>query len=161
MKRIVASVAIALAFLAIPAVGAVPVKADTSTSNNCVNGGPGTYTCTIHMSQAIDMGPGCGTADLVIDASGVFHETINQNGSWFTGTLQGPATGYDGGGNVMLTGHAQSWFGDENNLQNEVQHFTTNISGKLMDGTPVGAHLNGQFTVNANGQLTASHLNVS
>lgn len=158
MKRIVFGCVIALTFLAVPTVGGTPARADAGSSN-CTQGGQGAYTCTMHVSQVMDLGPGCGLADTVLQLEGVMHETINQNGDWFTGTFQGPAVGYDANGNVAANAHAETWFGEEDNLQNSVQHFVTNISGKLIDGTPIGGHANGDFTVNANGQVTAQHVN--
>lgn len=160
MRRLVMACAIVLALFAVPSIGMRTAHADTSTSANCVNGGPGTYTCTMHGSQPLDFGPACGFADVQFFGSGVLHLTINKAGdSWITGTLQGPVVGLDTLGNTVMTGHAQAWFGSENNQQSNVQHFTTNVSGKLSDGTNVGAHINGDVTMNANGTITASHMN--
>jgi len=55
------------------------------------------------------------------------------------------------------TGHFTTWFGDENNKQNEVEHSTFNVHhGVGSDGSILRAHDNAQATMNANGVITVS-----
>jgi hypothetical protein len=134
-----------------------------AAADNCAQGSPGgTYTCTLHGPMPTDLGPGCGQADAVINGNGVFHLTINKAGdAWATGTVQGDFTTYDASNNVTGTGHAQSWFGEEDNKQNGVQHFTANGYANMLDGTRIGFHAAGQFTINANGVLTVSNVTMT
>jgi hypothetical protein len=58
----------------------------------------------------------------------VFHGTINKTGSWFTGTTTGKIQFVpDNPASPTYTGHFQFWFGDENNLRNDVEHDTSNF----------------------------------
>jgi hypothetical protein len=111
-----------------------------------------TTTQTVHLDGVpIDVGPAaCIPGDLVISGNGVLHTTVNDAGdSWTTGTLEGsvsstdPSSGY--------TGHAAAWFGVEDNNRNLVNHFIANSVGTLGDGTPLTIHVEGQFTINAQG----------
>lgn len=111
--------------------------------------------------------------------NGVFHITINATGFWVTGTNEGTflfqpisnavVIGPDGkpvldsngnfvldpptpqviAGAVTIAGHFAAWFGDENNLNNGVQHFTTNILGTDSTGQPFSAHIVGHFSTSA------------
>ena len=144
MKKLLIACSVVLALLALPAAGLRDASADTTTT-------------TVHGPQPIDVGPGCGLADVLLLGTRVFHETTNSNGDWVTSTEQGPILGFDANGNVVFTGHGETWFGSEDNLQNNVQHFVANVSGKLSDGTNLEAHVSGDVTTNANGQVTASH----
>ena len=123
-----------------------------------------TTTQTIHLTGVpIDVGPaGCLPGDLVVSGNGVLHMTVNNAGdSWITGTVEGPATIVDGGGNTLFTGHAAAWFGSEDNAQNNVQHFTANAVGTLANGTSLRIHQEGQFAVNARGLPTVTRVNVT
>ena len=94
----------------------------------------------------------------------VFHGTINKTGSWFTGTLTGSIQFVpDNPASPTYTGHFQAWFGDENNLQNEVSHSTSNFRVTGSDGSTLSMHDNMQATMNANGVITVSfdHSNMS
>ena len=113
-----------------------------------------TTTETIHINGVpIDVGPaGCVPGDLVISGNGVEHMTVNNAGDfWVTGTVEGAATVTGPSGATLFSGHAAAWFGIEDNNQNGVQHFIANANGTLADGTTVGIHQEGQFTVNAQG----------
>lgn len=137
---------------ALAAVLLLPVAAEATT------------TQTIHLTGApIDVGPaGCVPGDLVISGNGVLHMTVNNAGdSWTTGTVEGSATVTDGSGVTLFSGHATAWFGSEDNAQNNVQHFTANADGRLSNGTALHIHQEGQFTVNAQGVPTATHVTTS
>jgi hypothetical protein len=87
----------------------------------------------------------------------VFHGTINKNGSWFTGTVTGRFTFVPRNpAAVTYTGHFTSWFGDENNLRNDVEHSTLNIHATGSDGSRLRFHENAQAAMNANGVITVS-----
>ncbi len=150
-----------LVVLAVSAAVALALGATSgrAAASNCTQPNPGgTFTCTIHGPMPVDFGPGCGQADAVINGNGVFHLTINAAGdAWATGTVQGAFTTYDASNNVTGTGHAQTWFGDENNNQNGVEHFTANGYANMLDGTRIAFHAAGQFTINANGVVTGNN----
>ena len=111
--------------------------------------------------QPIDVGPaGCVPGDLVIAGNGVLHQTINNAGdSWVTGTVEGSVTATDPSSG--FTGHAAAWFGVEQNNQNFVTHFIANSVGTLGNGSPLGIHQEGQFTVNAQGMPVVTRVTVT
>jgi len=131
------------ALLTVPAAAAVallPAAAAQATTST-----------TVHLNgQSIDVGPAvCVPGDIVITGNGVLHTTVNNAGdSWTTGTLTGSAVTT---GTPAATGRATAWFGDENNNQNDVEHFTANAQLTLPDGSTVRIHQEGRFTLNANG----------
>ena len=87
----------------------------------------------------------------------VFHGTINKTGSWFTGTMTGSARFVpDDPASPTYTGHFQFWFGDENNLRNDVEHDTSNFRVTGSDGSIIAGHENAQAAMNANGVITVS-----
>lgn len=87
----------------------------------------------------------------------VFHGTINKTGSWFTGTITGTIQFVpDNPASPTYTGHFTTWFGDENNLQNDVEHSTFNAHVTGSDGSTITIHDNAQATMNANGVITVS-----
>jgi hypothetical protein len=132
-------------------------------ADNCTKGSvSGTQTCTTHGPQSLELGPGCGQADAFINGNGVFHITVNKAGdSWVTGTVEGDFVVVDVLGNTVGTGHAQSWFGSEDNNQAAVNHFTSNGFANMLDGTRLGFHAAGQFTMNANGVVTVNNSTMS
>jgi hypothetical protein len=156
MRRFIPVLLAVAAGLAALAFGATSGRA---AADNCTKGSvSGTQTCTVHGPQSMELGPGCGQADAFLNGNGVFHVTINKAGdSWATGTVQGDFVTVDAFGNTTGTGHAQSWFGDENNNKNGVEHFTSNGYANMLDGTRIGFHAAGQFTMNANGVVTVNN----
>ena len=87
----------------------------------------------------------------------VFHGTINKTGSWFTGTVEGQFTFVPTDpAAIAYTGHFATWFGDENNLRNSVEHSTFNVHGVGTDGSRLTFHDNAQAVVNANGVVTVN-----
>jgi hypothetical protein len=89
--------------------------------------------------------------------TGVLHGTINPNGSWFTGTFEGPVVGPTSG----FSGHGATWFGDENNLrpQLDIMPATGNITGSLPGGPNLEAHFNVQLVFNTTGNMHMDHYN--
>jgi hypothetical protein len=57
---------------------------------------------------------------------------------------------------VTFTGHFATWFGDENNQHNDVEHFTFNVHATGSDGSRLAFHENAQAAMNANGVITVS-----
>ena len=97
------------------------------------------------------------TETLTTTSNSVFHGTINKNGSWFTGTAEGTFTFVpDNPAAVTYTGHFTTWFGDENNRQNGVEHSTFNVHATGSDGSRLTFHENAQAAMNANGVITVS-----
>jgi hypothetical protein len=157
MRRLIPLLAVLTAAVATVAL-ALGVASGRAAADNCSQGSQtGTFTCTMHGPQSEELGPGCGQADAFINGNGVFHITVNKAGdSWVTGTVQGDFVTVDGFGDTTGTGHAQQWFGGADNNQNGVQHFTGNGYANMLDGTRIGFHVEGQFTMNANGVVTVS-----
>jgi hypothetical protein len=122
--------------------------------------GATTFTQTDHNAtdSFVDVVPCTGApATVNLTYNDVFHGTINKTGSWFTGTMTGDvvATTLDANP-ITYTGHFTTWFGDENNLKNDVEHSTFNIHLTGSDGSTLSAHENAQAAMNANGTITVS-----
>jgi len=85
--------------------------------------------------------------------SGVFHGTKLPNGtSWFTGTLHGTASFVPKDPTQpSYAGRFTTWFGDENNLQNEVEHETFHANLRGTDGSVVMAHETAHMGTSASG----------
>lgn len=106
----------------------------------------------------------------------VMHSTFNKTGAWFTTTYTGDAAVYplvlvgglpvqdpntgndlvDTSGVPSATGHLTTWFGDENNNQNGVEHATVTFQGTDSSGNAVSLSGHFQLATNANGQPTAT-----
>lgn len=96
-------------------------------------------------------------ATITITYNDIFHGTINKTGSWFTGTMSGTVAATTLGLNpITYTGHFTTWFGDENNLKNDVEHSTFNVHLTGSDGSTIAFHDNAQAAMNANGTITVS-----
>jgi hypothetical protein len=130
-------------------------------------GGNGAQTFTQIDKNVVEVDPPgtgngnpCSGADgtLTLVYNDIFHGTINTNGSWFTGTLTGRFSFVPvDPSQPSYTGHFTSWFGDENNKQNGVEHSTMNIHHAIgSDGSTLTFHENMQATMNANGVITVS-----
>ena len=125
-------------------------------------GGSGATTFTDNQHGVIDVSPGfnactgdLGTVSTI--SNQIFHGTINKTGSWFTGTDEGQFTFTpDDPSKPSYTGHFTTWFGDESNLQNGVEHSTFNVNATGSDGSHLQFHDNAQAAVNANGTVTVS-----
>jgi hypothetical protein len=101
------------------------------------------------------------------------HDTENSTGFWFTSTVTAQVDLFEGTiideeddvapvGDALYTGHLTTWFGEEDNNQNGVTHSTVNFQGtSLSDGSHLRIHGNFDFTMNANGDITANPINVS
>jgi hypothetical protein len=95
------------------------------------------------------------------DGNGIQHSTVNKAGDfWFTTTYTGDAAMYpivfqspgvpqvDANGNDVVdmsqppvaTGHLTTWFGQEDNKQNGVNHATLSFEGTLASGQSVSLH---------------------
>jgi hypothetical protein len=138
------------AVAALTAFGAAPALAN----------GNSTQTQTVTFKNAtIDFGPGANpcsgvSGDLVAaSVNGVMHETINKAGDfWDTGTLAGTFQFIpDDASQPTYTGHGATWFGDADNNQNSVSHFTLSLHLTGTDGSTVTFHEVGHFSTNANG----------
>ena len=125
-------------------------------------GGNGAMTFTQHDSNVVevstDVNPCTGdTGTLTMTYDAIFHVTINKTGSWATGTLHGSIQFVpDNPAAITYSGHFAAWFGDENNLHNDVEHSTFNARLTGTDGTIVGVHDNAQEAMNANGVIVVS-----
>src|SRR6476660_4065392 len=127
-----------------------------------IAGGSGATTFTDNQHGVVDvfhdMNPCTGDPGTVSAVENqIFHGTINKTGSWFTGTVEGKFTFTpDDPSRVTYTGHFATWFGDENNLRNGVEHSTCNVNATGTDGSHLQFHENAQATLNANGTVTVS-----
>jgi hypothetical protein len=122
--------------------------------------GATTFTQTDHgVTQVMpDVNPCTGEPGTTTQTfNDVFHVTINKTGSWITGTTTGKIQFVpDNPASPTYTGHFQFWFGDENNLQNDVEHDTSNFRVTGSDGSIIAGHNNAQVAMNANGVITVS-----
>lgn len=124
--------------------------------------GNGTATCTVTVKDAqevIPPGPEEGVnpctgalATIAITYNGVFHVAVNKNGLWATGTSTGTfvLTPVDPT-QPSYTGHFTMWFGDSDNRQNEVEHFTFTVHGIGSDGSRLTFHETAHMSVSASG----------
>jgi hypothetical protein len=122
--------------------------------------GATTFTQTDHNATDtfVDVVPCTGApATINLTYNAVFHGTINKTGSWFTGTMTGTVAATTLGLDpITYTGHFTTWFGDENNQQNDVEHSTFNLHLTGSGGSTLSAHENAQAAMNANGTITVS-----
>jgi hypothetical protein len=106
------------------------------------------------------------------DGNAVQHSTVNKaQDFWFTSTFTGNAAvypvaqpvQYDSNGNVVVdssgpalyVGHLTTWFGQEDNNQNNVFHATVSFHGADSAGNAVNINGHMQYATNAAGQPTA------
>jgi hypothetical protein len=144
----------------IAAIGVAPLLALGAAAANAGGNGATTFTDNQHGVVDVfqDVNPCTGDPGTVSAVENqIFHGTINKTGSWFTGTVEGKFTFVpDDPSKVTYTGHFATWFGDENNLQNDVEHSTFNVNATGSDGSHLQFHDNAQATLNANGTVTVS-----
>lgn len=129
-----------------------------------------TTTQTIHSSQLGGDIPvtcdGPGDTSYAGTGNSVFHITVNNAGdSWVTGTQEGTVTLQTTWGGVtgLWTGHMATWFGDESNNRNNVNHATFDFHGtSTTDPTKtIGIHAALQVTFNANLVMTVNNATIS
>jgi hypothetical protein len=116
----------------------------------CADGSPAgaqATTETIHVANVTESNPDVNpcsgaTGTFSQTYSGVFHSTELPNGtSWFTGTLHGTVSFVpDDSTQPSYAGRFTTWFGDENNLQNDVEHATFRANLRGTDGSVVMVH---------------------
>ena len=115
-------------------------------------------TQTVHVTDVTESNPDVNpcsgaTGTFSQTYSGVFHSTVLPNGtSWFTGTLHGTVSFVpDDSTQPSYAGKFTTWFGDENNLRNEVEHETFRAILRGTDGSVVMAHETFHMGTSANG----------
>ncbi len=115
-------------------------------------------TETVHVANVTESAPDANpcsgaTGMLTQTYSGVFHSTVLPNGtSWFTGTLHGSFSFVpDDATQPSYAGKFTTWFGDENNLRNEVEHETFRVKLLGSDGSVLMAHETSHFGTSASG----------
>src|SRR2546427_12067821 len=132
MKRLVGVVGLlTMAALGSGVLTAAPAGAQATTETDHV-----TNVTDSHR----DVNPCSGAAGtFTLTYSGVFHSTELPNGtSWFTGTIHGTASSVpDDSTQPSYAGKFTAWFGDENNLKNEVEHETFRVKLAGTDGTVI------------------------
>ena len=106
----------------------------------------------VQSPQNLGPAPACldGSANLIFTVdNGHSHSVTNNNGDWQNSTIEGTWSTDDG----TWSGHGETWFGAEGNKQATVLHFAGN--GQLTDaaGDKVTIHAEGQWVINANGQV--------
>jgi hypothetical protein len=120
-------------------------------------GGNGAITITQNFHDDTmsnpDVNPCSGaTGTTTMTFNGVIHGTFNANGSWVTGTMTGAFQFVpDDPSQPTYTGHFTSWFGDENNRQNGVEHFTFTVHVTGTDGSRLTFHETFHDSVSASG----------
>lgn len=142
------------------AISIVPLLAFGAPTAMAGGNGATTFTDNLHGVIDVFQNPNPCTGDpgtVSAIENQIFHGTINQTGTWFTGTIEGKFTFTpDDPTKITYTGHFATWFGDENNLNNGVQHSTFNVNALGTDGSHLQFHDNAQATVNANGVVTVA-----
>lgn len=125
-----------------------------------------TFTQTFHNAvQVMNPGPPDFAANpctgdpgtLTLTYNGVFHVTEQTSGqgagtSWATGTQTGDLLFVPTDpGLPSYTGHFTAWFGDENNLQNGVEHSTLTVHATGSDGSTLTFHDTSHLSISASG----------
>ena len=115
-------------------------------------------TETVHVTNVTESNPDVNpcsgaTGTVSMTYSGVFHSTELPNGtSWFTGTLHGTLSFVpDDATQPSYAGKFTTWFGDENNLRNEVEHETFRVRLLGTDGSVLMAHETAHMGTSASG----------
>lgn len=149
-RGVLRTAAVACAVAALLLLGTLPALAD----------GNGAQTSTVTIKNAVvpfgsSVNPCSGATGTLTGTSvnGVMHETTNKAGDfWDTGTITGTFQFVpDDSAQPTYTGHGETWFGDSDNKQNEVNHFTFHFHGTGTDGSTVDFHETGHVNSNANG----------
>ena len=150
MKRLAAAGAAAVGVMASVATASAGGAFTTTTHVNTFRG-PIPVTCS---------GPGLSLINAT--GNGVQHLTVNGTGDWFTETFTGDGTLTMVPPGTTYQGHVQTWFGTEDNNQNNVAHATLNFDGANLADPSQILHLHAAFqvTVNANGDMTVSNFTV-
>jgi hypothetical protein len=164
MRRLIAAMTIG-ASIALFAVTSISASAQSGPPCVPDQQGQGAATCTAHLKDFMLVMP-VGQAAPCLPAgtifwtvNGVFHITLNKLSSappdsWLTSTMTGPFTFIpEGSTEVTLTGHGTSWFGSENNNQNNVQHFTYNLEAHSVTGGTFKFHMNADATTTPDGDI--------
>lgn len=140
------------------AIGVVPLLALASAGAYAAGTGATTFTDTqqgvVDVFQ--DVNPCTGDPGTVSAVENqIFHSTINQTGSTFTGTVEGKFTFTpDDSSKVTYTGHFSTWFGD--NLRTNVEVSTFNVNAIGSDGSHLQFHDNSRATLNPDGTVTVT-----
>jgi hypothetical protein len=130
----------------------------------------GAFSQTTHITTLTDhipvtcAGPFTGATIVHATGDGVVHFNANSTGDWFTTTFVGQGTIVQTAGpqaGEVFTGHVMDWVGVEGNLQNSIFHATFNFDGTNATGQSLGMHAEAQFTMNPDGSMNGSHINVS
>lgn len=123
--------------------------------------GARTFTQTFHNATDSFANPNPCTGapgTVTITYNGVMHSTINKAGDfWITGTETGSFVFIpDDLTQPSYIGHFTTWFGESDNLQNDVQHMTFSVHGTGSDGSSIVFHETQHLSTNANGVVTVS-----
>lgn len=130
----------------------------------------GASSQTIHITTWTDnipvtcAGPFTGATVVHATGNGVAHFNANRTGDWFTTTFEGQGTIVQTAGpqaGEVFTGHVMDWFGAANNLTNGLFHGTFNFDGTNAAGQSLGMHAAVLFTLNPDGSMNLSHIDVS
>jgi len=122
--------------------------------------GNGAQTSTVTFKNAVvpfgvSQNPCSGAVGTLtgISVNGVMHETVSKAGDfWDTGTITGTFqfVPFDAA-QPTYTGHGETWFGDSDNQNNFVNHFTFHFNATGTDGSTVTFLEVGHVSTNANG----------
>lgn len=153
--------------------GSAQVVNAAETHSNCIvfdtSGNPVSFTpnCTQTMTSVGGdpqtmpvVNPCTGDPGILTQTPGrsVYHITVNGAGdAWDTGTTQGTVTFTPTDPSApTAAGPFATWFGDELNAQNMVQHFTFDATLHVSNGQTVKAHIQAQMTFTPNGPVVDS-----
>jgi hypothetical protein len=129
------------------------------------------FTSTTHINILTDnipvtcAGPFTGATVVNATGNGVVHFNVNGAGdSWFTTTFEGQGTIVQTAGpqaGEVFQGHLMDWVGAASNLNNSLFHATFNFDGTNAAGQSLRMHAEAQFTVNTDGSMHLTRLDVS
>jgi hypothetical protein len=130
----------------------------------------GAFSQTTHTTTLTDhipvtcAGPFTGFTVVQATGNGVVHFNANSTGDWFTTTFEGQGTIVQTGGpqaGDVFQGHLMDWVGAADNLQNSLFHATFNFKGTSATGESLSMHVEAQFTVNTDGSMHLTRIDVS
>jgi hypothetical protein len=146
MRKVLALLVAAFVVALVP----IPASAQSAPCTPTAKGGSGGAGCTITAKGLIfDLGasdsfgcPNVPSGEVLATVNAIYHVNINSAGdNWTTSTLSGPFTIISATNTVLATGHAETWFGQENNLTNSVGNAILNLTGtNLVTGQGIRVH---------------------
>lgn len=133
------------------------------TASTTLADGNGAITITQTFHNAVTTMPSANPCsgvpgNVMLTYNGVIHYTIDKAGDfWTTGNQTGDFSFIPSvASQPSYTGHFHNWFGESDNRQNNVNHFTFQVQGVGSDGSVLSFHETEHVSTDANGNIVVS-----